>query len=221
MLVACWSPKGGVGTTLVSAALGLVLARSSGPVVLADLAGDLPLVLGAPPLHGPGLADWLAAAPNVPADALSRIEHRIDDTVSLLPRGDGPLPADRARGDLLARVLAAEPAPVVVDCGRTGAASDADGPATAVLAGADRSLLVLRPCFVALRRAADSPLRPDGIVVVEEPFRALRTRDVESVLDAPVVATIRWSDAVARAVDAGLLVTRLPRSLADDLRHAA
>jgi len=63
LLFACWSPKGGSGTTVVAAALGLLLARAAPPgALLADLAGDLPTALGltvAP--TGIGLADWLAA----------------------------------------------------------------------------------------------------------------------------------------------------------------
>jgi len=61
MLVACWSVKGGVGTTVVAASLALLLARRVGPgVVLADLAGDGPAVLGLPEPDSPGLAGWLA-----------------------------------------------------------------------------------------------------------------------------------------------------------------
>ena len=80
-------------------------------------------------------------------------------------------------------------------------------------AGASLSLLVLRPCYLALRRAVDAPLRPSGVVLVAEPGRALGRRDVEDVLDAPVRAEVPVSPAVARMVDAGLLSRRLPRLL--------
>ena len=50
MLIACWSTKGGAGTTVVTAALGLVLARRHpAGALLVDLAGDLPAALGLPP----------------------------------------------------------------------------------------------------------------------------------------------------------------------------
>jgi hypothetical protein len=49
----------------------------------------------------------------------------------------------------------------------------------------------------------------------------LRSRDVESALDAPVVATLALDPAVARAVDAGLLAARIPRLIQRELRKAA
>src|SRR5437588_715537 len=74
MFVACWSVKGGSGTTVISAALALSLAAAGHDVLLADLAGDLPAALGIPEPDGPGLADWLGAGPDVPGDALGRLE---------------------------------------------------------------------------------------------------------------------------------------------------
>nr|MBA3268215.1 hypothetical protein [Acidimicrobiia bacterium] len=55
MLIACWSPKGGSGTTVVATALGLILAGSEGSSLLVDLAGDVPATLGLPEPAGPGL----------------------------------------------------------------------------------------------------------------------------------------------------------------------
>jgi hypothetical protein len=40
---------------------------------------------------------------------------------------------------------------------------------------------------------------------------------VQSVVGAPVVAELTVEDGVARSVDAGLLATRLPKQLADEL----
>ena len=97
----------------------------------------------------------------------------------------------------------------------------ATGAAQAVAAAASASLLVVRPCYVALRRALAAPLRPSGVVLVSEPGRALGRRDVEDVLGVPVRAEIDVEPAVARAVDAGLLSSRLPRSLERALRNAA
>ena len=72
IFVACWSAKGGCGTTVVAVSLASLLARAGGALV-ADLAGDVPAVLGMPEPSGPGLADWLAAGESVPADALARL----------------------------------------------------------------------------------------------------------------------------------------------------
>ena len=215
MLVACWSVKGGVGTSVVAASFALLLARRvpSG-AVLADIAGDAPAVLGMPEPDTPGLAAWLAAGDDVPADGLARLEVAAAPGLSLLPRGSGPLASDRAT--VLASLLDRGPRPVVVDCGR------AERVAVAIVGGAQRSVLVIRPCYLALRRAMASPLRPSEVVVVREPGRSLSRHDIESALGAPVRAEIEADPAVARAVDAGLLMARrLPRSLERGLRHAA
>ncbi len=70
-------------------------------------------------------------------------------------------------------------------------------------------------------RALAAPLRPSGVVLVSEPGRALGAKDVEDVLGVPVRAEVTVEAAVARAVDAGLLASRLPRSLERALRRAA
>lgn len=79
--------------------------------------------------------------------------------------------------------------------------------------------LVTRPCYLALRRAmtTTSMIRPDGLVVITEPGRALSVEDVAGVLETPVRAVIPQDPAVARAIDAGLLASRLPRTLARPL----
>ena len=75
MLISCWSAKGGVGTTVVAAALAVRMARREPPgVLLVDLAGDLPTVLGCPEASGPALVDWLDGRGDVPTDAIGRLE---------------------------------------------------------------------------------------------------------------------------------------------------
>lgn len=219
MLVACWSAKGGSGTTVFAAALATVLSRSApGGAVLADLAGDAPAALGLPEPAGPGLLDWLAVGDDVPVDALARIEVPAAGSLRLLPRGgEGvPVAGPSHRGDVLAAVLAADPRPVVVDCG-----CGPVGAALAVAAAASTSLLVTRPCYLALRRALAAPVRPSGVVVVSEPGRALDAGDIEDALGVPVRVVVAADPAVARAVDAGLLASRLPRSLQRAVRRAA
>lgn len=216
MLIACWSAKGGSGTTVVAAALAAVIARSS-PVgsLLVDLAGDAPAVLGLPEPSGPGLAGWLGAGATVPTDALARLELGAGHGLGLIPAG-GPLPEAPGRGEVLAAMLAADARPVVADCG-----SVPTGPALAVAAAAAHSLLVLRPCYLALRRAVQSPLRPSGVVLVEEVGRAIGRREVEQALGVPVRAVVAHEQRIARAVDAGLLAGRLPGSLTRSLRRVA
>jgi hypothetical protein len=214
VLLACWSIKGGSGTTVVAAALAMMLARRSpGGAVLADLAGDGAAVLGLAEPTSPGLAGWLASGDDVPADALARLEVRAGRGVGLLPRGPGALSA--ARAAVLGGVLNGGARPVVVDAG-----APPDPAGLAVVAAARRSILVIRPCYLALRRAQAMPLHPTEVVVVHDHRRTLRRVDVERAVPAPVVAEVPVDPLVAHAVDAGLLASRLPRSLERSLRHA-
>ena len=213
MLVACWSVKGGSGTTVVAATLALILARSSpSGAVAADLGGDLPAVLGMPEPTGSGIADWLRADPDVPADALRRLEVDAGQGLHVLPRGNGPMTT--AGGERLASALGC-PGQVVVDC-----SSGSEPAGLALAASASLSLLVLRPCYLGLRRALAAPVRPSGVVLLVERGRALGRRDVEDVLGVPVRAEVAVDEAVARAVDAGLLARRVPRPLERALRAA-
>lgn len=224
MLIACWSVKGGSGTTVVAASLALLLASSASGVLLADLAGDAPAVLGLPEPMGEGLYDWLDATAD--ASALNRLAVEAAPGLSLIPRGRvtsfggaGPGRLDRRepqdRMTALAAALAARSSTCVVDLGVISADS------AQLAASATSSLLVIRPCYLALRRAVAAPVRPSGVVLVDEPARALGRHDVEDVLGVEVVATVAFDPAVSRAVDAGLLAARLPRQLARSLRPAA
>ncbi len=215
MLVACWSAKGGAGTTVVAATLALLHARLAPTgALLVDLAGDAPAVLGIDDPDSAGVAGWLAAGADVPPDALHRLEVPGADRLALLPRGEGAL--EPARADALTGLLAADDRPVIVDCG-----AGPRGAALTVAAGATRSVLVTRPCFLSLRRALAAPIRPSEVVLLSEPGRALGRADVEQCLGVPVAAEVAVDPAVARAVDAGVLGLRLPRRLARELGRAA
>jgi hypothetical protein len=192
----CWSAKGGSGVSVVAAALALHASRAT-PTVLVDLCGDLPAILGLAQPDGPGAAEWSRDG--------RRVTGMVDvsPTLRLLPRGRGALRT------LPSHAFEQFGGGVVVDAGCVS-----DGGARADLAtSADRSLLVIRPCYLALRRAAHLSVRPHGVVVVHEPGRALNANDIASVVGAPVVAELPLDPAVARAVDAGLLASRCPRQL--------
>jgi cellulose biosynthesis protein BcsQ len=217
VVVCCWSAKGGAGTTVVATALASLMARAGADgALLVDLAGDAPAVAGLPDDPSvAGVSDWLREGPLVPADGLARLEIAVGHGLALLPRGGGPLAIERALG--LAALLAADPRPVVVDAGVVAG----DDVASVVAAAASESLLVTRPCFLALRRAVVAPVRPSAVVLVIEEGRALTASDVEAALGVPVRAEVSVTAQVARAVDAGVLLARLPRSLERELRHAA
>ncbi len=178
--------------------------------MLVDLSGDSATALGLVEPTGPGVTDWLVSPTSGPKE-LVRLAVPVRDDVRLIPRGSAHPPDDQ--WSRLAAALAS-PAIVVIDAG-TGC------PPRPLHDAAEHSLLVTRPCFIALRRAQQLDVRPTGIVLVDEPGRALTSTDVENALGVPVVAEVRLDPAVARAVDAGLLATRLPRSLILSLRTAA
>lgn len=212
MLYPLWTAKPGSGCSTTSLALATRLAaRHRTEVLLVDLGGDLAAATGVTG-RPDGVTDWLAAE-FAPVEALARLEHDLSPRLRLLLRGEADLwSVDRAERLIVA--LAQDRRAVVVDV------STVDRfPATAMqhlrrrLAEHDPSLLVTRPCYLAMRRAEAVDLRPTGLVLLREPGRSLDRSLVERALGAPVVASIDHDPAVARAVDAGTFVRRPPRPL--------
>lgn len=209
MLLALWSPKGGSGTSVLAAACAAVLARRGG-CRLADLAGDQPAILGLGADPETGLAEWLATGPDAPVDALDRLAVEVAPGLTLIPPGTPRLLAPAAAaesGAALAVALPAAGVPCVMDAGR------ADTPATRMAVEvADVSIVVVRGCYLTLRRAVNAPLtsRATGIAFVDEPGRSLGAAEVSDVLERPVLARVPVRPAIARAVDAGVLAIRPP-----------
>ena len=76
--------------------------------------------------------------------------------------------------------------------------------------------LVTKPCYLALRRQAAYGIQPDNIVLfADSPGRALRDRDVEATVGAPIAYTLHYDDQVARWVDAGLMSKAFNRKYTD------
>jgi len=222
MVTLCWAAKGGSGTTVVTAALALTSAR---PSLLVDLDGEIPAVLGVPEPDRPGVAEWLTS--DTSTDHLADLLIDIGTRTWLLPwraatdegsPHEQSRPTDQARwatlGDWLHDWSNQWGCDVTVDVGTRI-------PPAPLIARADRSLLVSRPCYLSLRRAVRCPVRPTGVIVVDEPGRGMRVRDVEHAIGVPVEAVVSVDPAVSRAVDAGLLASRLPRVMARSLRRVA
>ena len=75
-------------------------------------------------------------------------------------------------------------------------------------------ILALRgPSYTGLRHALTFGDQPDALAVLVEPGRALDPTDAAEVLGLPVTAW-QWDPAIARVVDAGTILARLPHSLA-------
>ena len=208
-VIVCWAAKGGSGTTVTACAMALGAPRGV-QTTLVDLGGDCATALGLDEPTGPGVTDWMASPTAGPAE-LARLAVAVRDGVRLIHRGCAEVAGNQ--WSRLASTLAEWP-DVVVDAG-SGA------PPIQLHEIADLSLLVIRPCYIAIQRARRIGVQPSGIAVIQEPGRSLSTDDVERAVGAPVVVETRLDPAVARAVDSGLLVARLPRSLIMSLRRAA
>lgn len=221
-----WSVKGGVGVSTMAGLHALALAGRAEPTLLVDLAGDQPALLGVDEPTGPGALDWVADGARDPT-ALGRIAIRVTADLSLLPLGghrglrgstepDGLGVARQAEGSALAEALASHPGHVVVDCGLGG--GELTRP---VLRAAGQRLLVLRLCYLTLRKAREPEPGPTGVVLVREKGRALGSADVEAVTGVPILADIACDDSIARSIDAGLVASRMPRSLRRTLEGLA
>ncbi len=213
-MIVCWSVKGGNGTTVVAAALALVLAQHhKAGARLIDMSGDTPSALGMSEPASEGIAEWLSATDRPGAAALNNLMLPVTAHLGVIPRGRNIIVPSLVNPDRLrdlANVIAESDLPTVVDAG--------SGLATIpIIEYATQSLLIIRPCYLALRRASLLTTKPDGVIVITEPGRALGVHDVESVVGAPVLAEIPFDPAIALAVDAGLLAGRVPTLLAKHL----
>ena len=217
MIIWYWSVKGGVGTSVVAAATAIRLASEDRETTLVDLTGDQPALLGmiagAAPSE-PGIGDWVAAGDGVAADAIGRLLEDVAPGLRLLRDGTQPALVDQtADGEnprsrlVLALEMLARIGPVVVDAGLDPFELRTD------LAASHRPVCVLRSCYLALNRAQRTSGPYDWVVLVEEPGRALRVRDVAAAVGASSVKRVAWDPRVARSVDAGTIVSMLPPPL--------
>ena len=217
MIIWYWSVKGGVGTSVVAAATAVRLASEDRETTLVDLTGDQPALLGmiagaGPP--EPGIGDWVAAGDGVAADAIGRLLEDVAPGLRLLREGtQSALVARTEDGEnrrsrlVLALEMLARIGPVVVDAGLDPFELRTD------LAASHRPVCVLRSCYLALNRAQRTSGPYDRVVLVEEPGRALRVRDVAAAVGASSVKRVAWDPRVARSVDAGTIVSMLPPPL--------
>jgi len=222
MITLCYAAKGGSGTTVVACTRAI---DSVGPVLLVDLDGDIPAMLGLAEPDRPGVVDWLAS--NAPIAHLDDLLVDVTPNCSLLPAsGSGAAAASAHQPDAsserwdrlvdwLTEWSVDSGGSVVVDAGTRRL------PVTFVEQCPQR-WLVTRACYLALRRASRLEISPTGVVLVDEPGHALRRRDIELSVRAPIVATVDWDVRVNRSVDAGLLIGgRLPRSIHRALARVA
>ena len=205
--------KDGVGTSTIVAAVALELAKSQPEltVVIADFGGDQPELFGIDVAGRPGVTDWLHAGSDAPIEALDNVVFDAAPGVVVLPVGQSQLhQADPTRVVRLAEGFGPRTL-VVADLGVMGRWPT--DPRALLAAGGSTTTLVTRACYLGLRRAAKLPISFGSVVEVCEPGRSLKTLDVELVLGQPMTARVRVDPMIARAVDAGMLTSRLPRPL--------
>jgi hypothetical protein len=180
MITVLSSPKPGSGVSTTAALLALAI-RSDAHTHLVDLCGDQPALMG--------------------------VTHRPDDTTTEVTEHlTLHVFADRTVDERTAFVahLARSEAHVVIDAGASIRAIGGWLPPGCI------RRWVLRPCYLALRKATACPVRPDEVIMLDELGRALSADDIAAVTGAPVTATVEVHPQVARATDAGLLVARPP-----------
>ncbi len=223
MITLCYAAKGGSGTTAIACLRAL---DTAGPALVVDIEGDVAPMLGLAEPERPGVLDWMQSdAPMAHLDDLL-IEVALDTWL---------LPARGRETSAIAGHTLASVAPTrwdelvdwFLEWGHdTGGAVIIDAGTTPLpptfLEQCPTRWLVTRACYLSLRRATRFAVAPTGIVLVDEPGRALGARDIETSLRAPVVATVPWDIRVARSIDAGLLAAqRLPRSVSRSLSKVA
>lgn len=75
-----------------------------------------------------------------------------------------------------------------------------------------RRIAVLRgPDYLGAKTLLERREQFDGMVMVQEPGRSLMPSDMESMTGLQVVAVVDYTPSVARTIDAGLFLQKLPR----------
>jgi hypothetical protein len=181
------SPKGGSGVSTTVARLALATDK---PCTIVDLQGDQLALFGTAPLAGGSTT----------VEVINRAD-RPSITVSSYPDGL----SSSSLANLLKRY--APEHPVYIDAGDRPVHTMNPRHLSTLLRAHSITfvhLWVMRPCFLACR-AASRLAPPDGMIVIQEPGRALTTRDLERVVGVPAHAELTFDPGIQRAVDAGLL----------------
>lgn len=224
-IVAVFSPRGGVGKTVVATNVAAALARvSGGTVALADADlqyGDVAVVLGLPPEHS--IVDAAGAAPGDDPAVVRDLMVRDESGVLVLPAPREPMmglalaPDDV---DDVCRQLRRIAAVTVVDV-----PSVFDDATFALLEAADEILLVASMDIPSIKNLKIGLQAYDLVGLVGPKLRLvlnranasvkLDPREIERVLGIPVAFPVPYDLAVPRAVNAGVPVVRhAPRSAA-------
>lgn len=193
------SSKGGNCTTVSAAAFAFLLAARGTQTVLIDLCGDIPAATGMSEPTTPGINDWLGENNTSDAQSLVTLGTAFESGLVIVHRGSLFVEGQPRWSDL-AHAIVTLPMNIVIDAGTTYVPDELRHAVTDVA-------MVIKPCYLSLRRASQLQ-RPTKLFVVHEEGRALTVKDVGHVLGMAVTSTIPYLPAISRAVDAGLLASR-------------
>ena len=193
------SPKGGNCTTVTATAYALLMAARGTHTVLIDLCGDVPAAAGMAEPTTPGINDWLSESSTSDAQTLVTLGTPFDNGLVIVHRGSSFVEGQPRWSDL-ANAITTLPMNIVIDAGTTFLPDELRRAVTHVT-------MVVKPCYLSLRRASRMQ-RPTQLFVVCEESRALTIKDVGHVLGMPVTCEIPYTSAISRAVDAGMLPSR-------------
>ena len=224
-IVAVFSPKGGVGKTVVATNVAAALAeRCSEPVCLADVDlqyGDVAVALGVPPEHS--IVDAAGAAGRDDPGVVRELMTRHRSGLLVLPGPREPmmgLALDPAEVEALCTDLRTIAAVTVVDV-----PSVFDDATFAVLDAADEILLVASMDIPSIKNLKVGLQAFDLVGLAGPKLRLvlnrataqvkLDPREVERVLGIPVAFPVPYDVAVPVALNAGeSVITHAPRSAA-------
>lgn len=209
MFIIFTSPKNGNGVTVTAASYALLSAIRGTKTVLIDLCGDQPAALGMQEPPSPGINDWLSEGATSDSSQLLAMGRECMSGLLVIHRGSQFILGE-PRWTEFAEVIASLPYTVILDAGVGHLPAELKNVASKIIT-------VVKPCYLSLRRATQLP-NPTSVFVVKEDGRALTTKDVGHVLNAPIDAEIPYEPAIGRAVDAGLLPSRVEQLLG---RHIA
>lgn len=204
MFIIFTSPKNGNGVTVTAASYALLSASRGTKTVVLDMCGDQPATLGQPEPQGAGLNDWLSEASSATLTDLLAHGREATNNLLVVHRGSQFIDGEPRWIDMV-NAIADSPYLFIIDAG----AGRLPHP---LVEAAHKVITVVKPCYLTLRRATQLP-PPSSVFVVTEPGRALTVKDVGHVLNAPIEAEIPYEPAISRAVDAGLLPSRVENLL--------
>lgn len=210
-LIAVVGACGGVGASVLTAAVAVAAHRDSGPVLLVDAdrwGPGLDVILGLEESAGVRWSDLAASVGRLPPDALHR-------ALPALAVARGEIPVLGFDRDAPAEIPVAVAEVVVDSARRAGDCVVVDVPRVPTAAGdriaewADLVVLVVpadvRGCFAAQRRSAqlnDLGARV-GLVVRGPSPGGLGADDISGILDLPLLATVRPQARLARDLELG------------------